>query len=204
MKKIFYVVLGFVAGVGYIVACSSGQLAGVGASLAAAIGNAVDVVFDNTKSGLTSTNVQDALDEITAQHGDRLAALLVGTWAGNEYGMTGYGSRKTPMTLTFNADGTFSCTIENPIDGEKISQKLLYQLGEPVSGYWTCKEEGSASHWEVVGRTIHLSLLAAADSAPTIHDRYYMLPVVLATNTELDFFSGTLSGDSFHFYGVKQ
>ncbi|MFC1708304.1 hypothetical protein ACFL59_16045 [Planctomycetota bacterium] len=61
-----YLSIGFFAGAVFV-SCSGGGGTSVPATLAAAIGNAIDVVFDNGTTGLAATNVQDALDETNAK-----------------------------------------------------------------------------------------------------------------------------------------
>ena len=104
--KVGYLVLGFVVGVSYLVACG-----GSSSSVAAAIGNAIDVVYDNVTSGLTAINVQAAIDENAAaitdlqSSGSTLSDQIVGTWNGSMSG--------TDYTITLSSDGTQT----NDIDG---------------------------------------------------------------------------------------
>lgn len=47
-------------------------------------GDAVDVAYDNSGSGLTSTNIQDAIDELAIATGaSYVGNFLVGTWSLN-------------------------------------------------------------------------------------------------------------------------
>ena len=57
--------VGFFLGIAFVGACSSG-----GTAIAQAIIEALDVVYDNSASGLQATNVQAAIDEV---HGNQTA-----------------------------------------------------------------------------------------------------------------------------------
>lgn len=106
MRKtgIFYLAIGFVIGVIWV-SCNGAQIAN---TVASAITNAVDVVYDNTTSSLTAINVQAAIDELKSLlERKNLSSQLVGTWNGT----VDEDPMKT-MTLTLNADTTYSCTAE--------------------------------------------------------------------------------------------
>lgn len=122
-SRSLYLIMGFVTGVVYVAACGGGSsLSDVASAAAETLGNAVDVIFSNTDSGLTATTAQgaideidgrvDALEELNADPSD-LTARLVGSWTGTGY----YSNRCTladcssdDVTLTFNSDGSFSCS----------------------------------------------------------------------------------------------
>ena len=123
-SKALYLATGFVIGVLYV-SCNGAQVAN---SIAATIGNAIDVVFDNTSSGLTATTVQGAIDEVassvdgintrvTSLEGSELADLLIGAWTGTEYCEHCDQSETYETSFTFNADGTYSCANS----GEDVS-----------------------------------------------------------------------------------
>jgi hypothetical protein len=107
MKKWPYIVLGFLAGCIYIYSCGGGSN-----GLATTIGNAVDVLFDNSTSGLSATNVQTAIDEVTANQVLVTADQLVGTWTGGVYDNNGRDG-SIPYSFVFNADGTYSCSVDD-------------------------------------------------------------------------------------------
>ena len=60
--KYFYLSIGFVVGVFFLTSCGGG-----GTAVSAIIGRAVEVIFDNTTSTLTSNNVQDAIEEVNTK-----------------------------------------------------------------------------------------------------------------------------------------
>lgn len=108
-NPIVYVMAGFLTGIIYVAACGGGSN-----SVAATIGNAIDVLFDNSSSGLSATNVQGAMDEMATKVtalsnqlkiGADLAADLVGNWAGT---FCNEGDCQN-ISMTLNADGSFSC-----------------------------------------------------------------------------------------------
>lgn len=122
IKQTGYIVCGFLAGIIYV---SCGGAAGVTGAVADTLGNAIDVIFANEDSGLSSTTVQGALDELDGKidtietsnsnltkTGDDLATLLVGTWTGSEYycGSSGDSGTGNSVTVTFNADSSCSCS----------------------------------------------------------------------------------------------
>lgn len=113
MKKMSYVIIGFIAGILYIASCGGSTVSG---SLADTIGNAIDVVYDNLSSSLSSTNVQDAIDElktsVDALAPTDLATTIIGTWSSECYEYQGGGTRGNPTTATtnviFSSDGSLS------------------------------------------------------------------------------------------------
>jgi|GEM_PF-6223988 len=114
--KMSYVMLGFIVGVAYIAACGSGSgpVAGV-LNAASNLMKAIEVGFDNATSGLESTTVQSAIDELAARDnitGDQ----LVGKWTGTMYNID-YWDYK--ITITFHADNTYEYGYYNK-DGEYI------------------------------------------------------------------------------------
>ncbi len=106
--KAVYVVVGFIAGIVYILSCSGGGgSGGVAESIANTVINAIDVVYDNTTSKLSSTNVQAAIDELndliqTLQGDHSFQKKIVGTWNFKRV------YTDTTVQLTINADGTYS------------------------------------------------------------------------------------------------
>ena len=60
--KYFYLSIGFVVGVFFLTSCGGG-----GTAVSAIIGRAIEVIFDNTTSTLTSNNVQDAIEEVNTK-----------------------------------------------------------------------------------------------------------------------------------------
>lgn len=135
MKAKFALALGFLTGSIYMAACG-----GVPATLAEALGFALDVTYDNTASTLQAANVQDAIDENAANiqllNGNTTAHALAGsTWtqettvsttsttsttaettedddAAATSAAKGLTKDTAPITYTttFNADGTFDTT----------------------------------------------------------------------------------------------
>ena len=117
MKKITACVVSFLAGIVFVIACDTS----VSKSVADSVVAALSVTYDNAKSALKSTNVQDAIDEIVADGKSvsyvkaLTAADLDGTWNFTkpfDDTKTGYGS------ITFNsAAGTYSAS---PTSGSNI------------------------------------------------------------------------------------
>ena len=99
--KMLYLMLGFVAGISYLVACGGGT-----SSIADTIVNAIDVVYSNTTSGLSATNAQAAIDELATNQSDIITTTtLVGTWSL----VMAYDSTNTVAgVITFNGDGTYT------------------------------------------------------------------------------------------------
>ena len=83
LKNLSLMSLGFIMAI-VIVACGSGGVTKMANAVAAAIGAAIDVTYDNTASGLQSTNVQAAIDEEVTDAKSGLISLtptaLTGTW----------------------------------------------------------------------------------------------------------------------------
>ncbi len=106
--KVVYVAAGFIAGIVYILSCSGGGgNGGVAESIANTVINAIDVVYDNTASKLSATNVQAAIDELndliqTLQGDHSFQKKIVGTWNFKRV------YTDTTTQLTINADGTYS------------------------------------------------------------------------------------------------
>lgn len=108
--KLNYLVLGFIAGIAYLVACGGGA-----SSIADIIGKAIDVSYNNTSSGLSAENVQDAIDEILLSE-----AAITGTWQGTLYSQgkadykpedfDSYRQATSDVEFSFEADGSFSCS----------------------------------------------------------------------------------------------
>lgn len=147
--RIHHVLLGFFLGVFFIISCGGSS---VSSAIADSIGSAINVVFSNTDSGLESTTVQDALDELDGKVDalensnvieDDLESLLVGTWSGTyEYTGTNFGD-PVEVSITFNSDGTYSC-----VDDTSKNQ------GAFRGSYDGC--EGNSASWSVYLRTIKL------------------------------------------------
>lgn len=165
--RILYLVIGFFAGVIYLVACS-----GSGNSVAAAIINAIDIVYDNATSGLTAINVQTAIDEVV----DRLKSLegcnsdqLVGTWNGTDYDDNG---NEKSFNITFNDDGSYTCTCTSSCVQEcatsgtwEIKANDLMLLMVPVNdkiGYFPVlvKSTSDSSLTLVWRQMAHVAMLA--------------------------------------------
>jgi|APSaa5957512535_1039671.scaffolds.fasta_scaffold66749_1 hypothetical protein len=114
MRKYIFLLIGFISGSLYMIACSGSGQTGIQSSIAATLGNAIDVIFDNSESGLSSSNLQDAIEELNTkivtlekqfQPGSELAAIITGTWSGT-YSNEG---NSTDISLTLNSDGSLSC-----------------------------------------------------------------------------------------------
>lgn len=162
--KSCYLGIGFIAGIIYVAACGGGSsISEVATAAAETIGNAVDVIFSNTDSGLTATTAQGAIDEIDGRvdaleesniESSDLATRLAGTWTG-----TGYYSNRCALadcssddiTLTLNAEGSFSCsgsTVLNtaeflasdkdicsaPLEWNPLTNSILFTYTETGSG----------------------------------------------------------------------
>ena len=128
MKRIryLYLVAGFIAGIVYVTACG-----GASNGIAASIGNAIDVLYTNTTSALSATNVQAAIDELL----NRIKVLeasgtkttdLIGTWVGEVY--SNGTDEPENVAITFNEDGTYSC-----------DQSSRLSLEIPAEGNWLLK-----------------------------------------------------------------
>ncbi|MDO8526898.1 MAG: hypothetical protein Q7T03_04325 [Deltaproteobacteria bacterium] len=187
IKKLLLIVTGFVAGIAFISACGSGSGNGVGplASIAATIGNAVDVVFSNGKSKLTATNVQDALDEVDgrvdtleAKNGIAdLSTTLIGTWTGKTY--IGKGIFSTH--ITFKSDKTFTCGGNITADPNSIvpssGPNALLQDGRGV-----CIIGGT---WQAFHSTVLLIPSVISEDYAALRFNY-----IDASNMEFDAYSG--------------
>ena len=140
MRKYVFIFLGFLTGVAYV---SCGGAGGIANTIASVLGAATDVTYDNTASGLTATTTQAALDELAIsvddlnKTGDNLAETLVGTWTGTHI----TNSTSTTISITFNADGTFTCDDGG---GDAFS-----------SAEFSC-DDGSGS-WNVLIRSIRIN-----------------------------------------------
>ncbi len=125
--KFLYITLGFIAGVFYIAACGTGSNSGnISDSIAGTIINAADVLFDHTSSGLSASNVQSAIDEVNAKvQRNNLKSILEGaTWTSRPAGE----SSPSGDTITFNEDGTYSCTYGTS------GRSMIAQLGSVCAG----------------------------------------------------------------------
>jgi hypothetical protein len=126
MKKywMFFLVVGFVAGVSYIVSCGSGS-----STNAQDVTAASDVTYDNTSSGLAATNVQDAMDDINNDKQNLpTTAGIVGTWTGDLYWD---GDRyANSATLTFTEEGEFTCEADASVSGSKLRDICTASGGE--------------------------------------------------------------------------
>jgi len=133
-----YLVAGFLAGVVYVAACG-----GASKGIAASIGNAIDVIYDNAASALTATNVQAAIDELV----DRLEVVeasesngIVGVWDGTVYFLNT--QEPENIRITFNEDGTYSCDeqaktyLEIHTTGEWILKGNTIILLSPTDYYY--------------------------------------------------------------------
>jgi hypothetical protein len=112
IKPMIYLEVGFVAGIFYLVACG-----GSSSGIASAIGNAIDVLFDNTASKMVATNAQAAIDELAYKNPTSVTPdMLVGTWTGLQYGVRSTQADISTLevsntfTITFNVDGTYTCS----------------------------------------------------------------------------------------------
>lgn len=183
--KWLYLAAGFVVGVSYLVACG-----GSTNSIAATIGDAVDVVYSNVTSALTATNVQAAIDEVVvrvktlegATSSDSITTdALTGTWVGTQY------YNKTPtesVTVTLGANGAFSCS-------GGASNSALAASGVPS----VC---AATYTWGLKGHIILLTPSAGGNDY-----RVIQVNAVDATNVAL-FFTLEAPTQYEFFYGTKQ
>lgn len=147
MKKprSLYLACGFIAGVAYITACGS-----TSTSLAEALGNAIDVLFDNTTSELSATTVQDAIDEIDATvdllSGKGLSTSLVGTWTGTAYDDE---NDFEDIVLTLAGDGTYECSGSVTASGSTFTNPTVLHDSHTI-----CDGETA---WEIVGHSLRLT-----------------------------------------------
>lgn len=166
MKRsaLVYVMAGFLTGVIYISACGGGSN-----SVAASIGNAIDVIFNNTSSGLSATNAQAAIDELATKVNDLekgnkigadLASDLVGAWTGTYCN----GADCQDISITLNSDGSLSCNAGG---------------GDAFGG--TCDDP--AASWSVLTRVLKLSFDAGA--------QVRFLNTTYASSTILEMSDGT-------------
>ena len=65
-KSVGGVAVGFMAGIVWVAACGGSAGSNITESIADALMAAIDVSYDNAESGLTSSNVQAAIDELKA------------------------------------------------------------------------------------------------------------------------------------------
>ncbi|MBX7149156.1 hypothetical protein K1X76_08710 [bacterium] len=143
-RSFFLIIVGFISGIFYITACGGGTQ--VSRAIADAIGNAADVIFDNSGSGMTATDTQSALDELDnrldRQEPTDLTDTLVGTWSGTYYVFDDLAEiTSDSATLTFNENGSYSCTIDNG-------------FGDFFNDTTACDE---AVSWDVLGNVIVLT-----------------------------------------------
>ena len=142
--------IGFIAGASYVVACGG---SGASSTLAAILGAAADVTYGNTSSGLTATDTQAAIDEVETRV-DALEApisdtetLLAGSWSGDTYYSNECSAANCSVSdtaLTLNTNGSYTCS------------------GTGISGYSSmlssshsfCTNPGS---WEVLIQSIKLT-----------------------------------------------
>lgn len=78
------------------------------------------VTFDNTGTGLSATNLQDATAEIAGQSGCiDPATNIIGTWNGSTFSTsTGDIEETTGISWTFNADGTYTSSFTDYPNGK--------------------------------------------------------------------------------------
>lgn len=105
--KLLFLMAGFLVGVCYVITCGGGAQ-----SIADAVTDAVDVLFDNSSSGLTATNVQSAIDEVESrinslESANDFSSLLAGSWTGSE---SDEDATTTGISLILNSSGTYSCS----------------------------------------------------------------------------------------------
>lgn len=192
MKKtpLLYVTLGFIAGIFYIAACSGGNGLSPSASIAETIGSAVDILFNNSDSGLTATNVQTALDEIDgrvdALEKNDLKSLLVGSWTGKQRRTSrGLGGEEiNTVSLTINADGTYSCSIEaSPADAAS-SSKTNFAL---QNNKFIC--DSGCRLWQLFGSTLELHYVWDSSGACSLYQssnsEWVFLPIQILDGSTL-------------------
>lgn len=146
--KYLYLATGFLAASTYFVACGGGS-----STIAQAVTDAINVLFDNTESGLAAGNVQDAIDELN----EKVEALqaggvlplkqsdLVGTW--NGVTLSNHGNFEN-ISLTLNSNGTYSCAGDD-VDGILNNRFESIRSGGPV-----CQNPIS---WEITKRALKLN-----------------------------------------------
>ena len=175
LSKMFYLTIGALAGITYIVACG-----GSGSSIADAIESALNVSYDNASSGLSATNVQTAIDEV-ASNSIASDTNLVGTWTGTQYY---HGEATENATITFGADGTFSCS------GGSADVTSAFSTG--AGGL--C---GATYTWSIKGNTV---LLTNTDDP----DGYRVIKIDSLTSSNVGFFFALeIPSQSDFFYGSK-
>lgn len=117
--KFGFFVIGFLVGIIYVAACG-----GASQSIADAIGSGLEIVFDNSSSGLAANNVQEAIDEMAVRLDElegkaedasktNVGEMLIGTWKGSEFRefhYDGFEELSSEITITFNIDGSYTCS----------------------------------------------------------------------------------------------
>lgn len=118
LKKILNFQFGLLLGVVLVVSCGDK----ISNTIAEVIGPATDVSYSSS-SGLESTTVQDAIDEVADRvtlldmKDSDIEELLIGTWTGT--GVNG-AREATDISVTFNDDGTYACSGSNPDNDNMI------------------------------------------------------------------------------------
>ncbi|MBF0107509.1 MAG: hypothetical protein HQM16_19550 [Deltaproteobacteria bacterium] len=127
MKKIKIISWIFVGVcIGVVWACGSSTVSDIGTAVAEALGTALEVTYDNSSSGLSATTVQGAIDEIYNNIDEDVVSestALVGTWSGTRF----FVLDTLDIDITFNADGTWSCTTFFQENSDKCAAALTWQ-----------------------------------------------------------------------------
>ncbi|MFH1016968.1 MAG: hypothetical protein V1798_02155 [Pseudomonadota bacterium] len=117
-------IAGFAAGVAFVISCGSKGIDGVQV-LAQIVAHAIDVAYDNAVSGLLSTTVQAAIDELAAKQkaGDNSLQTLSGT---------------IPQRMTFEVNGSgpdSACVVKDLKDlcGGNDGCQIRYVLKEKAA-----------------------------------------------------------------------
>lgn len=165
-----YILSGFILGASYIVACGSGSN-----SLAQPVENAIEVAFDNSNSKLNATNLQAAIDELN----EKVDALetggvlplkqsdLVGTWKGETIFLNPQGKRFSNISLTINANGTYSCSGDPTVQGRYTHNNEFFS---PNSESPVCKNPVS---WSVIKRAIIITFNYEGELKELAYPVYY-------------------------------
>lgn len=202
MKKtnLSYLVLGFIAGIAYLVACGGGT-----SSIADIIGRAIDISYSNTSSGLSAENVQDAIDEILLS-----TDAIAGTWQGILYSQgkadykpedfESYRQATSDVEFSFDADGSFSCSG----DLSKTNAFILHNGSSTICegpGY----AEDESRTWEIFGNTVLIKYTySATDPSGTQTPTYYYAIQAKIVSGEMVLFFNGRQGDHAFFFGTKE
>jgi len=125
--------------------------------------DAATLSYDNTASGLSASNLQDAIDELYAmvKLAERIdySAQIIGSWSGAEYTATinELSLNAENVSLVFNSDKTYSC--QNAVELSSICSTGTWEM----IGKYLVLESGSTTQILKLGSVNEDSLHITAD-----------------------------------------